>query len=96
MRYSKHNIFSKIRDSENYFILNPLSESADILTPREAGKVELLRNGSEIDDPAFVGEMTEKGYLSDETAEQKLFRTKYLDFLDSRETDEVQIFFVTN
>jgi uncharacterized protein len=96
MRYSKHNIFSKIRDSENYFILNPLSGSADILTPLEAGKVELLRKGSDIDDQLFIGEMVEKGYLSDEAAERKLFRTKYLDFLDSRETDEVQIFFVTN
>jgi uncharacterized protein len=96
MRYSKHNIFSKIRDSENYFIINPLSGSADILTPGEAGKVELLKSGSEIDDQAFIREMIGKGYLSDEATEQRLFRTRYLDFLDSRETDEVQIFFITN
>ena len=96
MNYSKHNIFSKIKDSENYFIVNPLSGNADILTPVEANKLIALQGGNKIDDTQFMEELAEKGYLADPTAESKLFRAKYLDFVDSRDEDEVQIFFVTN
>ncbi len=96
MKYSKHNIFSKIRDSENYFIVNPLSGNADILTAGDAEKLEIAKNGGEIPDQAFISELTAKGYLADEAEERKLYRRKYLDFLDYREKDEVQIFFVTN
>jgi uncharacterized protein len=96
MRYSKHNIFSKIRDSENYFIVNPLSGNADILNAADAVKLEILRNGGELQDPDFKDELSEKGYLADEAAENSLFRSKYLSFLDSRDKDEIQIFFVTN
>ena len=50
MRYSKYNIFSKIRDSENYFIVNPLSGNADILNADDAEKLEIIRNGGEVQD----------------------------------------------
>jgi uncharacterized protein len=96
MRYSKHNIFSRIRDSKDYFIVNPLSGNADILTREDAEKVEVLRQGGELHDPVMVDELASKGYLADEASEEKLFRSKYLDFLDSRDKDEIQIFFVTN
>jgi uncharacterized protein len=96
MSYSKHNIFSKIRDSENYFIVNPLSGNADILNNDDAEKMEILRKGGEVNDREFINELTEKGYLADEDAENRFYRRKYLDFLDSREKDEIQIFFVTN
>jgi uncharacterized protein len=96
MKYSKHNIFSKIRDSENYYIVNPLSGNADILNTIDAGKLEMIRNGGEVADAEFVGELAEKGYLVDEAAENRLYRTRYLDFIDSRDKDEIQIFFVTN
>jgi uncharacterized protein len=96
MSYSKHNIFSKIRDSENYFIVNPLSGNADILNNDDAVKLEILRTGGDVNDKVFLDELTEKGYLADEDAENRIYRSKYLDFLDSREKDEIQIFFVTN
>lgn len=96
MRYSRHNIFSKIRDSESYFILNLLTGNADILGPEEAGKLESIRNGEKIYDEEFAGELTEKGYLVDEDEEIRLYRSRYLDFIDSRDKDEIQIFFVTN
>jgi len=96
MRYSKHNILSGIKDSENWFIVNPLSGNADILTAADAEKMHLIRKGGEVQDPQFIAELTEKGYLADEEAEEKLFRSRYLDFLDNREKDEIQIFFVTN
>jgi uncharacterized protein len=96
MGYSKFNIFSKIRDSENYFIVNLLSGSADILEPPEAEKLKEIKDGGNPDDPDFLDELSEKGYLADESAENAEYRRKYLDFLDSRENEEIQIFFVTN
>ena len=96
MRYSKYNIFSKIRDSENFFIINLLTGNADILTFDDAIKLELIRKGETIPDERFANELSEKGYLIDESEETTLYRKKYLDFIDSRDKDEIQIFFVTN
>ncbi len=96
MIYSTHNIFSKVRGSDNYFILNLLTGSADILNPDDAKKVEALRRGSELPYDEFIREFAEKGYLIDQDEEAALYRKKYLDFIDSREKDEIQLFFVTN
>lgn len=84
MEFSKHNIFSKIADSDNYFIVNPLSGNADILEPHEA---RAFKEKQHLDD--FV----QKGYLVDPKAEAQVFKRKYLNFLDERDSDEVQIFF---
>ena len=96
MKYSRYNIFSKIRDSENYFIVNLLSGNADILNGSDAEKIEAIRRGEDPGNKGFLGELEEKGYISDESEEKKEYRSRYLDFIDSREKDEVQIFFVTN
>jgi uncharacterized protein len=95
IRFSKYNIFSKIRDSEKYFIINQLSGNADILEKDDAEKMADFLQGPGFDDE-FRQELISKGYLSDQDEEQKLFRQKYLDFIDSRDTDEIQLFFVTN
>jgi uncharacterized protein len=42
------------------------------------------------------GSFEENGYLTDEGREKSAFRNAYLDFLDRREGDEVQLFFVPN
>jgi uncharacterized protein len=96
MRYSKYNILSKIRNSENYFILNLLTGNADILSADEAGKIEAIRLGNPVTDEELQIDLTEKGYLIDESSELALYRSRYLDFIDSRDKDEIQIFFVTN
>ena len=96
MKYSKHNIFSKIRASNNYFIVNLLSGNADILSSKDAEKIKVLQRGNSLDDQVFIDELTDKGYLSEKSEEEKEYRRKYLDFIDSRENDEIQIFFVTN
>ena len=96
MKYSRYNIFSKIRDSENYFIVNLLSGNADILDSSDAEKIEVVRKGEDIKNKKFLGELAEKGYITDESEERREYRRKYLDFIDSREKDEIQIFFVTN
>lgn len=85
--YSKHNILSKITDSEDWFLVNLLSRQADILPAELAGE---FRTGK-IDDPSMF---IEKGYLVDPDEERKRYNLAYLDFLKKRESDEIQIFFV--
>ena len=96
MKYSRFNIFSKIRNSESYFIVNLLSGNADILDAGDAEKLKAVQKMLTLQDEPFLAELTEKGYLADEEEENKLYRKKYLDFLDSRNKDEIQLFFVTN
>lgn len=97
IQYSKFNIISRIRDSENFFVVNQLSGNADILTEDEAKRILLFKNIEvKSSDDAFIAELVSKGYLADPDAEEKLFRRLYLDFLDSREDDEIQLFLVTN
>jgi uncharacterized protein len=87
MQLSKHNIISKIKDSENYFIVNLLSGNADILEP-EVGRAVLA--GRISNEKAFI----ENGYLVDPVQEELVFKKKHLEFIDKRESDEIQIFFV--
>jgi uncharacterized protein len=95
MIYSKHNIFSQIRESDNFFIVNLLSGSADILSPDEGRMLQDYLEGKPL--PAVFRESLEtQGYLVDEKEEQQLYRSKYLDFTDTRDEDEVQLFFVPN
>jgi len=95
MIYSKHNIFSRIKESENYFIVNLLSGSADILNPAESRMVQDFLDGKTI--PVdFQESLTVQGYLVDAKEEEKLYRSKYLDFIDTRDDDEIQLFFVPN
>jgi uncharacterized protein len=84
---SKHNIISKIKDSENYFIVNLLSRNADIIDPSKAKEFETLEFTNS-------DELMEKGYLVNPQEEDKLYRERYLSFVDNRETDEIQLFFV--
>ncbi len=86
MEYSKHNIFSKIKDSDHYYLVNVLSGNADILEPEEAQRYRDKQLNKE---QAYI----DKGYLVDPEAEAKLYRQKYLDFIDERDSDEVQLFF---
>jgi len=62
----------------------------------DAEKLELIRKDEKISDHEFTRELTEKGYLIEESEESRLYRNRYLDFIDSRDKDEIQIFFVTN
>ena len=85
---SKHNIITAIADSEDFFIVNPLHGSADIITAHE---LELLHN--QYDEK---GNFADRKYLIDEQEEAKAFKMAYLDFLDNRDEDEIQLFFVPN
>ena len=95
MVFSKHNIFSGVKESDQFFIVNLLSGSADILTPAEGKMVQELLKGKEIADDFRQG-LVDQGYIVDEQEEERLYRSKYLDFVDTRDEDEVQLFFVPN
>ncbi len=95
MVYSKHNIFSRISGSDNFFIVNLLTGSADILQPAEGLMLQDFLVGKELPDE-FKDNLKEQGYLIDEKEEDLLYRNKYLDFIDTRDDDEVQLFFVPN
>jgi uncharacterized protein len=86
MEFSKHNIFSKITDSDEYFLINPLYQQADILTPEEAEK---YINKDIINSKDYI----DKGYVVDPKEEDKFFKKEYLKFIDERDTDEIQLFF---
>jgi uncharacterized protein len=64
-----------------------LSGNADILEP-EIGIAVL--EGRIPDEKAFI----DNGYLVDPDQEELIFKKKYLEFIDKRENDEIQIFFV--
>lgn len=89
MEQSKHNIFSNIRNSDNYYIVNLLSRNADILDADTAGR---YRRGAltETEREEFV----EKGYIVSPEKEAADFRRAYLDFMEARDNSEIQLFFV--
>ena len=85
---SKHNIITPIADSDDFFIVNLLHGSADIITAHE---LEMLHNHYD-----EKGNFADRKYLIDEQEEAKAFKMAYLDFLDNRDEDEIQLFFVPN
>ncbi|MBN1949760.1 MAG: radical SAM protein [Bacteroidales bacterium] len=87
MEFSAHNIISRITESDQYYIINLLSGEADIISQ---DIVDSIKSGKALSEPGMI----EKGYVVDPAAEAALFRQRYLDFIDNRETDEVQLFFV--
>ncbi len=92
---SRHNIVSKVAGSEDFFVVNMLSGNADLLTKEEAQFLTL-------EDPAPLvssnehAAMKDNGYLTTPESESKLFRNRYFDFVDQRDDEEVQLFFVPN
>lgn len=93
MQYSKYNIFSQIKESDNYFIVNLLSGSADILLPNEAQELIKLRENKIFASPCLY-EFIEKGYWVEPKEESKQYKQAYLNFIDERDKDEIQLFFV--
>ena len=87
---------SRIHDSNKWFILNLLTGSADMLTSEEAEKIQFLKETGADPNEKFHKELIGKGYFVDEETEKKLFRERYLNFLDDQSREEIQLFFVTN
>lgn len=89
MQLSKHNILTKIHGDERWLLANLLSGEADVLEPAVG---ERLSRG-EIAPDVSEGELAAKGYLVDPDEEQRRYRAAYLAFLETRATDEVQLFY---
>ena len=96
MRLSKYNIFSRIKNSDNYYLINILAGNADILNANLADEYINISKGGETKDAVFYNDLIEKKYLISEVEEQRIYKSKYLYFIDNREDDEVQLFFVPN
>lgn len=86
MYFSKYNIFSKIKDSDHFYLINILTGNADIVDPNKAKEIMAQTNIDE--------ELISKGYFTDESEEKKLYIKKYLEFTEARDKEEVQIFYV--
>ncbi len=87
MELSRHNILTPVDGAEQWLLVNLLSGEADILSAEAAAR---LQRG-EIANPA---ELAERGYWVDPEEEQRRYRKAYLDFVQARESDEVQLFYV--
>lgn len=88
LKPSSHNIISPLKSGEEYLVVNLLSGHADILSPREAKWL------TEPTDQEFPAEFAEKGYVAEPASEQLLYRLKYIEYLEEREKEEIQLFFV--
>jgi uncharacterized protein len=84
---SRHNILVTSSRSGKSYLINLLSGNADIINPSEA---EEMKKGFVPQHPDF----TEKGYVVEESEETARYREAYLNFLDEREKDEIQLIFV--
>ena len=87
MELSKHLISGKLKDFENSYLVNPLSKQADIVTPE---KMAEIKTGKFTD----IDEYIDKGYLVEPEVEKKAYQRAYIDFIDARDKDEIQIFYV--
>ncbi|HQP34662.1 MAG TPA: radical SAM protein [Polyangiaceae bacterium] len=87
MTPSRFNIVSRLPDSDRWLVANLLRAEADIL---DSSEYDALQRG----DAAAFPELAVKGYLTDPDEELRLYRKAYADFIDGRDRDEVQLFFV--
>lgn len=86
MQFSAFNIISEVKGKDVFYIVNLLSGGADLLSRNE---LKMLHAGG----GSLRGTFAEKGYLSDPEREKQEFQLRYIDFLESMETEEVQVFF---
>lgn len=87
MQASRFNIVSRLKDSRDFFVVNLLSGQADLLNSEEVSYLEK-------DFDKAPAEFFEKGYLVDPAEETRQYRLRYIDFIEKREQEEVQVFFV--
>jgi uncharacterized protein len=93
---SKFNILSKIEESDKYYIVNLLHGNADILEENEAQQLMNFEKGKGVLNNMLMKSFSDKGYIIEASKEQAIYQEKYLQFLDHRANDEIQIFYVFN
>src|SRR5512138_165488 len=87
MQPSRFNMVSPVAGTDRFYVVNLLSGQADLL---EAGEARALADSK----GAFPEQFVERGYVVEPADEERRYRKAYLDFVDARETDEVQLFYV--
>ncbi len=88
MQASGHNIISAIEGTDNYVIVNILSGHADIISKTGLTALDHPDGGD------FPEHFIKKGYVADPAEEELRYRMAYVDFLERRENEEVQVFFI--
>lgn len=88
MQFSAHNIWGRFPGGSEGYIVNLLSGQADLLDANALATLDSRKV------PEPCDEWLAKGYVVEPSAEEARYRAAYLDFLDARDKDEVQIFFV--
>ena len=85
MRVSRFNIVSPVAGTEKFAVVNLLSGQADVLDAQEA---------KQLTEPSgtFADEFIARGYVVEPDEEERRYRKAYLDFVDGRDTDEIQLF----
>ncbi len=86
LKPSAHNIISPIKEGDKYLIVNLLSGNADMLSYDE---MKILEEANK-----YPQEFINKGYISNPDNEKLDYQLKYINFLEERETEEIQLFFV--
>ncbi len=84
---SRYNIVAEIPGSARYVLANLLSGQADIVSGPELALLQSHQESEAIED--FV----EKGYITDPLREKQRYRLAYIDYLEQRSQEEVQVFF---
>lgn len=87
MELSRYNILTQVKGDQRWLLVNLLSGEADLLSPEDGQR---LSRG----ETPNADQLAAKGYLVEPAEEQRRYQQAYLDFLDARATDEVQLFFV--
>lgn len=87
MQASRFNIIGRIDTTGEYILVNLLSGHADILSSDEVSFLDAPKGD-------FLEKCIEKGYFVDPVQEELSYRMKHIDFLEARDNEEVQVFFV--
>lgn len=85
LQKSKYNIILNLNNSDRKLIANSLYGSADVLSREEFERYEQ----NDFSDDVWAS----RGYAVDLAAEQAEFQKQYIDFIDDRDADEIQLFF---
>lgn len=83
---SKYNIVFDLGNDKKKVIVNALYGTADVLEEREVANY----NANDFSDERW----NQRGYAVDPKEEQAEYQRQYMDFLDERDSDEIQLFFV--
>ncbi len=90
MEYSRHNIFSKVRGRDQWFLVNLLSGQADLL---DRDVADVVSTGAP--PPAeFANAFAEKGYWVEPADEQRRHGEAYAQFKAAAAKEEVQLFYL--